>query len=112
MSLTDQIERLTNTLNRIKTTAESIKSTPLPEPDYTALVLRTPLAAIIRDIDTSELGLFTLVPDAKDASKKVARAEFHGATPLRKQAPANRSTGEREIPPEKYAEAALKYLDR
>lgn len=114
MSLSYQIERLSNTLRQIKQQAELIISSPVPKPDYAALVLHTPLTEVIQDIDTSELGLFILVSDPKDASQKVSRTEFHGATPLKKQArsKSNVHESEREVEPEVYAKAALRYIDR
>ncbi|KAG1746080.1 hypothetical protein EDB19DRAFT_2023448 [Suillus lakei] len=83
------------------------------------LSLTTALGDLIRDIDSSELGLFTLVhppshvPTESEARGVISRVEFPGATPLRKP-PSRRQemTKPREYEPEVYAQAALKYLDR
>ena len=95
-------------------------------------VLATPLGDLARDVDPSELGLFTVMPqpgtgasttvasmeitaDEPSASAthktEVTRVEFLGATPLRRPPPGQRAL-EKEKEPEVYAEAALKYLDR
>ena len=81
------------------------------------------LGDLARDIDASELGLFTIVepPAARvyadeqgtvdQSAPELARVEFHGATPLRqptKGIPALRAEKE----PEVYAEVALRYLQQ
>ncbi|KAL5485000.1 hypothetical protein ACEPAI_7642 [Sanghuangporus weigelae] len=123
-TLLDHIDRFTYTAQSIQTAARNT-SEPLPSP-YIRAVLRTPLGDLARDVDTSELGLFTLVPNASapsasgdesgaSAAQKgsIARVEFPGATPLRRPAGASKHP-RREIDkePEVYAQAALKYLDR
>ncbi|EGN99541.1 hypothetical protein SERLA73DRAFT_159804 [Serpula lacrymans var. lacrymans S7.3] len=94
-SLLDQIDHLTSTAKAIRSSASSISPGQGP---FTTAVLSTPLGNLIRDIDASELGLFTLVPppghpisDANTKSNpkantkgKLARVEFPGATPLKR----------------------------
>ncbi|KAH8119461.1 hypothetical protein DFH11DRAFT_1722966 [Phellopilus nigrolimitatus] len=97
---------------------------------YARAVLSTPLGDLARDVDASELGLFTLAAQPAHAAHagadasgahddaaapvaqkaEVVRVEFPGATPLRR--PRTRLEKEKEKEPEVYAEAALKYLDR
>ncbi|KAL5523982.1 hypothetical protein ACEPAG_8155 [Sanghuangporus baumii] len=123
-TLLDHIDRFTYTAQSIQTAARNT-SEPLPSP-YVRAVLRTPLGDLARDVDTSELGLFTLVPNASapsasgddsgaSAAQKgsIARVEFPGATPLRRPAGASKHLRrENDKEPEVYAQAALKYLDR
>ncbi|KIJ67538.1 hypothetical protein HYDPIDRAFT_25978 [Hydnomerulius pinastri MD-312] len=126
-SLSDQIDHLSTTAKAIRTSAAAIvpsedNTAPYAIP-FTRAVLDTALGDLIRDIDASELGLFTLVP-APDADVRkqpenstrrgeISRAEFPGATPLRKQ-PTRRDEifKPKEYEPEVYARAAMKYLDR
>lgn len=120
-SLSDRIDRLTATAKAIRASAAVIVPGNIP---FTRAVLDTALGDLIRDIDASELGLFTLVP-APDADVRkqpdngprrgeISRVEFPGATPLRKQPGARREgmLRPKEYEPEVYAHAALKYLDR
>lgn len=123
-TLLDHIDRFAYTANAIQSIAKGA-SQPLPTP-YVRAVLRTPLGDLARDVDPSELGLFTLVPNAStptatgddsnaSAAQKNAltRVEFPGATPLRRPAgTAKHARRENDKEPEVYAEAALKYLDR
>ncbi|KAG8213795.1 hypothetical protein J3R82DRAFT_10507 [Butyriboletus roseoflavus] len=126
-SLFDRIDHLAATAKAIRTSAAAIvpsEDNPIPSAiPFTRAVLDTALGDLIRDIDASELGLFTLVP-APDADvrkqpdnatrrSEISRVEFPGATPLRKQ-PAKRDDmlKPKEYEPEVYAHAALKYLDR
>ncbi|KAG1870399.1 hypothetical protein C8R48DRAFT_746809 [Suillus tomentosus] len=91
----------------------------IPHGLFTTAILNTALGDLIRDIDSSELGLFTLVhppshvPTESEARGVISRVEFSGATPLKKP-PSRRQemTKPREYEPEVYAQAALKYLDR
>ncbi|KAL4074271.1 hypothetical protein J3A83DRAFT_4358072 [Scleroderma citrinum] len=126
-SLSDHIERLTTTARAIRASAAAI----IPSEDnpsaqtgpFTRAVLDTALGDLIRDIDASELGLFTLVsPPSTDIRKQpengprkgeITRVGFPGATPLRKM-PTRRDEmmKPKEFEPEVYARAALKYLDR
>ncbi|KAF8552533.1 hypothetical protein OG21DRAFT_114974 [Imleria badia] len=120
--LSDRIDHLAATAKAIRASATAVLENPTAVP-FTRAVLDTALGDLIRDIDASELGLFTLVP-APDAEVRkqpdngprrgeISRVAFHGATPLRKQ-PARRDDMLRpkEYEPEVYAHAALKYLDR
>jgi len=116
-ALADHIDRFSSTVKSIRTTA-SILSDPSSDSQgpFTRAVLKTPLGDLIREIDSSELGLFTLVtPTHQDKPKdEIMRVEFLGATPLRRPAAARRDDAMRvkELEPEVYAQAALKYLDR
>lgn len=123
-TLLDHIDRFSYTAQAIQSAAKATYE-PLPSP-YVCAVLRTPLGDLARDVDASEIGLFTLVPNATapstagddagaSATQKgsVARVEFPGATPLRRPAGAlKHARRENDKEPEVYAEAALKYLDR
>lgn len=115
-SLSDQIDHLTSLSKSIKACADEF---PTSDGLFTTAVLNTALGDLIRDIDSSELGLFTLihppshVPTESETRGMISRVEFPGATPLRK--PPSRKqemTKPREYEPEVYAQAALKYLDR
>jgi len=86
-------------------------------------VLSTPLGDLIRDIDPSELGLFTLLPPPPQPAAPhqnvqvpgIARVEVVSATPLRKYPAVQRRdvfAEPKKPPPEVFAEAALKYIDR
>ena len=128
-SLLDQIDRFSYTAQAIKSTSVKVAKN-LASP-YVRAVLETPLGDLARDVDPSELGLFTLsaqtgavsdthasstdmaTDDANSALQRneVTRVEFLGATPLRRP-PAGQRVPEKEKEPETYAEAALKYLDR
>lgn len=130
-TLADQIDRLSRHTKSIYLTASQ---TALPQSrnqgvagPFTRAVLHTPLGDLIRDIDPSELGLFNLVNppnvgrvnqqhrDSGTASlPEITRVEFHGATPLRKQVTSRKEEAHKpkEIEPEVYAQAALKYIDR
>jgi len=126
-SLSDHIEHLTTTARAIRASATAI----IPSEDnpsaqtgpFTRAVLDTALGDLIRDIDTSELGLFTLIPAANADVRKqpengarrgeILRVGFPGATPLRKiPTRRNEILKPKEFEPDVYARAALKYLDR
>lgn len=126
-SLSDHIEHLTTTARAIRASATAI----IPSEDnpsaqigpFTRAVLDTALGDLIRDIDTSELGLFTLIPATNADVRKqpengarrgeISRAGFPGATPLRKiPTRRNEVLKPKEFEPDVYARAALKYLDR
>ncbi|CCM00833.1 uncharacterized protein FIBRA_02875 [Fibroporia radiculosa] len=122
-SLSDHVDRISLLAKSIQ--SNSLAATPISSGPFTHAVLQTPLGDLIRDIDPAELGLFTLVPSARppvDAEVggpqvgEIARAEFHGATPLRRPPPhkVGRPDAQRmgEYEPEVYARAAVKYLDR
>ncbi|KAG6891730.1 hypothetical protein C0992_006150 [Termitomyces sp. T32_za158] len=104
-SLSDQIDRLSRNTRAIRaTTARPSAAVPGP---FTRAVLYTPLGDLIRDVDPSELGLFSL------PALEITRAEFTGATPL-KRAPSRRDDASKakDYEPEVYAHAALKCIDR
>ncbi|KAK0225776.1 hypothetical protein IW262DRAFT_1357830 [Armillaria fumosa] len=108
-SLSDQIDRLSRTSKATAIAAADIAVSPDVAPFSTA-VLDSQLGDLIRDVDPSELGLFSLVvphpeQDARGDIPKLARSGFPGATPLK-------PTTRREVDPEVYAHAALKYIDR
>ncbi|KAI0281004.1 hypothetical protein BGY98DRAFT_960479 [Russula aff. rugulosa BPL654] len=118
-SLTDHIDRLTRTMKSVKDSASAITEHNHSGP-FTRAVLTSPLGDLIRDIDPSELGLFTLVPPPRVATQsgphqEVTRVEVVSATPLRKHPSAQRRDvlfPSKEPEPEVFAEAALKYIDR
>ncbi|KAN0111494.1 hypothetical protein V8E52_008517 [Russula decolorans] len=118
-SLTDHIDRLTRTMKSAKDSASAIAQHNHSGP-FTRAVLTVPLGDLIRDIDPSELGLFTLVPPPRvstqsRAPQEVTRVEVVSATPLRKHPTAQRRDvlfPSKEPEPEVFAEAALKYIDR
>ncbi|KDQ57742.1 hypothetical protein JAAARDRAFT_35427 [Jaapia argillacea MUCL 33604] len=139
-NLSDSIDRLLYTSQSIKSTAASIASTPSSSSSsnsgpFARALLHTHLGDLIRDVDSSEIGLFNLVPPtrqiAQDGDKgadkgvgigqsglvggEITRVEFHGATPLRRGGAAGRGgdpSKVKEVEPEVYASATLKYLDR
>jgi len=122
-SITDHIDRLTTTMKSVKASASTITQHN-PSSPFTKSVLSTPLGDLIRDIDPSELGLFTLVPPLRQqprintqsgAPPEITRVEVVSATPLRKHSSATRRdvlVQRKEPEPEVFAEAALKYIDR
>src|SRR6266404_8784190 len=122
MSITDHIDRLNHTSNLIKHSANAINQSTSSSRPFVRSVLSTPLGDLIRDIDPSELGLFTLLPPPQPAQPhhnphlpEIARVEVISATPLRKHPSAQRRdvfTDPKKPPPEVFAEAALKYIDR
>ncbi|KAI0268790.1 hypothetical protein BC834DRAFT_653438 [Gloeopeniophorella convolvens] len=126
-SLIVQIDRLTQTMKAVKASASALKasSSHSPAGPFTQAVLTTPLGDLIRDIDPSELGLFTLAsPSAptmpRDAAPvgpapEITRIEVTSATPLRKYPSVPRRdmiVQPKEPDPEVFAKAALKYIDR
>lgn len=121
-SLSDRIDHLTTAARAIRTSAAAITSSQGDAIPFTRAVLDTALGDLIRDIDASELGLFTLIPPPDADVRKqpdngtrrgeISRVEFHGATPLRKQPAKRDMLRPKEYEPEVYAHAALKYLDR
>lgn len=117
-SLSDQIDHFTRNTRAIKA-ASSQTAKPETLSAFTQAVLYTHLGDLIRDIDPSELGLFTLVentvnPYDKDARSaadpRITRAQFPGATPLKRRP--MRQDPNPEIEPEIYAHAALKYIEQ
>ena len=123
-SLSSSIDRLSHVAKSISSTTAKIGVSGKTGGPFTAAVLYTHLGDLIRDVDPSELGLFNLVqpadPGANHALDKdngrasrpeITRVEFPGATPLKK--PKKEETQKRkELEPEVYAQAALKYMDR
>jgi hypothetical protein len=134
-TLSDSADRLIHLASVIKTHAAAagtqqtspVASNSVANP-FTRAVLQTPLGDLIRDIDPSELGLFTLVTstqlpapyisqeDAPAGPKaEIARVALPIATPLRRP-PTNFTRGAGQKPgehePEVYAHAAIKFLDR
>jgi hypothetical protein len=118
-SVTDHIDRLTSSLRSVKASASAITQHTHSGP-FTRSVLNVPLGDLIRDIDPSELGLFTLVPPSRVNTqsappKEITRVEVVSATPLRKHPSVQRRNvhvQSKEPEPEVFAEAALKYIDR
>lgn len=118
-SITDHVDRLTRTMKSVKASASAMTQHN-PSGPYTRAVLTTPLGDLIRDIDPSELGLFTLLPPSRVSTQpgppqEIARVEVVSATPLRKHPSAQRRdvlVQPKEPEPEVFAEAALKYIDR
>lgn len=111
-SLSDYIDRLSRAAKSINTSTSATLQTSASGL-FTTAVLHTPLEDLIRDVDVSELGLFTL--QARQGEKKdeeIGRVMFGGATPLKKGKVVEGKRKEPEIEPEVYAQAALKYLDR
>lgn len=119
LSLPDYIELVSSISKSIRTNVS--------EPDdyapgfYTNAVLRTPLADLIREVDPSEVGLFTLVPPSSygastaeegepGSATHVTRVDLPSATPLRPRT--GREIKPQDHEPEVYANAALKFLDR
>ena len=100
------IDRISRNAKHIKEAAEANSSVG----PFTRALLTTDLGDLIRDIHPSELGLFTL---QNEKEPQVARVQFHGATPLRKQS-IRRDDGckSKEYHPEIYAQAALSYIER
>ncbi|KAJ7209532.1 hypothetical protein GGX14DRAFT_451835 [Mycena pura] len=81
-------------LDRLVANTQAIRAaaaSSLPASPFTRAILHTPLGDLIRDIEPAELGLFT---------PQLARTEFHGPAPRKKQ------------DPEVYAQAALSYIER
>src|SRR5882762_1856233 len=116
-ALADHIDRFSSTVKSIRTTVSALSDpSSNSRGPFTHAVIKTPLGDQIREIDPSELGLFTLVtPSHQDKVKdEITRVEFPGATPLRRPAASRRDDAMRikELEPEVYAQAALKYLDR
>ncbi|KAK7057299.1 hypothetical protein R3P38DRAFT_3341669 [Favolaschia claudopus] len=81
------LDRLVANTHAIRAAASS----SLPPSPFTNAVLNTHLGDLIREIEPAELGLFT---------PQLARVEFHGPAPRKKQ------------DPEVYAQAAYTYIDR
>ncbi|KAF8210097.1 hypothetical protein K438DRAFT_1665096 [Mycena galopus ATCC 62051] len=81
-------------LDRLAKNTQAIRDAAacsLPPSPFTRAVLNTSLGDLVREIEPAELGLFT---------PQLARVEFHGPAPRKKQ------------DPEVYAQAAYTYIDR
>src|SRR5579863_5733730 len=96
--ITDHIDRLNTTMKSVKASASAITQHNHPRL-FTRSVLTTPLGDLIRDIDPSEVDLFTLVPPPPPQSRvntqssappEITRVEVVSATPLRKHPSAQR----------------------
>lgn len=122
-SITDHIDRLTRSVKAVKASAGVITQHNCSRP-FTQSILTTPLGDLIRDVDPSELGLFTLVPPPPQQPRasiqngpppEITRVEVVSATPLRRHPSAQQRdvlVQSKEPEPEVFAEAALKYIDR
>ena len=113
--LSDQIDSLNRRTRSIKAVASQIAptapSTRSLNP-FTQAVLYAEIGDLIRDVEATELGLFTLIKSAGTSDpneRQLRRVDFVGATPLKK-VPARREERAVEVPPEVYTEAALKFL--
>lgn len=100
-SLSDQIDRLTQSTRVIKATVASTEKNSTGV--FTRAVLDTHLGDLIREVDPTELGLFSLVNNHYGQEHQLHRVHFSGATPLRYQ-------GKHDVEPEIYAHAALKCI--
>ncbi|KAJ4000004.1 hypothetical protein F5050DRAFT_1892300 [Lentinula boryana] len=120
-TLSDHIDRLAHsTRGIISLTASTSGSSRAGI--FTRAILTAELGDLIRDIDSSELGLFTITTPSNavahdkemrnQSGVEITRAEFHGATPLRRPTGRRDESKHKELPPEVYAEAALKYMER
>lgn len=115
--LSDQIDRLTQRTRSIKAVAQQTAHTDAPariSRPFTYAVLNAEIGQLIRDVDSTELGLFTLKRTSSDPETHeghLKRVDFVGATPLRRTA-ARRDERVPEIPPEVHARSALKLLHR
>ena len=101
-SLSDQIDRLTQSTRAIKATVASTGNNSTGV--FTRAVLDTHLGDLIREVDPVELGLFSLVNSHHyEQEHQLHRIQFSGATPIRNQ-------NKQDIDPEIYAHAALKCI--
>lgn len=115
-SLADHIDILNRNTKNITNLAYKSSLNSSSTGPFTGAILQSHLGDLIRDIDPSELGLFSLVQPQRASIQEnppeIERVNFHGATPLRKHNPRHDDTSRREMDPEIYAEAAMKYMDR
>ncbi|KAJ3889295.1 hypothetical protein GG344DRAFT_78944 [Lentinula edodes] len=119
-ALSDHIDRLANSTRSIKSISASCGSSATGL--FTRAILSAELGDLIRDVDSSELGLFTITTPSNvvahdketrnQSGVEITRVEFHGATPLRRPTGRRDEVKSKEIPPDVYAEAALKYMER
>ncbi|KAJ4468211.1 hypothetical protein J3R30DRAFT_1684714 [Lentinula aciculospora] len=119
-ALSDHIDRLTHNTRSIKSTTASCGSSGTGR--FSRAILTAELGDLIRDVDSSELGLLTITNPSNavahdketrnQSGVEITRAEFLGATPLRRTTGRRDESKPRELLPEVYGEAALKYMDR
>ncbi|KAJ3564323.1 hypothetical protein NP233_g8369 [Leucocoprinus birnbaumii] len=117
-SLSDHIDHLTKNTKNISAAAHRAHISSTRPALFTNAILTAHLGDLIRDVDPSELGLFSLVhPERAAVQEKPAeieRVNFHGATPLRRPHPRHDDASRvaKDVDPELYAQAAMKYMDR
>jgi hypothetical protein len=131
-SLSDQIDRLSRNAKSIRSIVTKIgflangnRTEAGVAGPFTQAVLYKSLGDLIREVDPSELGLFNLVGSSRSGinrsnerdtravgNSEITRVEFPGATPLRQLPRRDDTQKPKELEPEVYAQAALKYLDR
>ncbi|KAJ3713331.1 hypothetical protein C8R42DRAFT_633923 [Lentinula raphanica] len=119
-ALSDHIDRLAHSTRSINAVTAATGNSGIGL--FTRTILTAELGDLIRDVDSSELGLFTITTPSNavahdkemriQSGVEITRAEFPGATPLRKPTGRREEMKSREVPPEVYAEAALKYMER
>lgn len=116
--LSDQIDRLNQRTRAINAVAAQTAHTDLPtriSRPFTHAVLNAEIGQLIRDVDSTEFGLFTLAKrassDPSTHEGHLKRVDFVGATPLKKNA-SRRDDKPPEIAPEIHAQSALKLLHR
>ncbi|KAL0580338.1 hypothetical protein V5O48_001675 [Marasmius crinis-equi] len=110
-ALDDCISRLNASTKSIASITSAI--TQVSPGPFTRALLFTELGDLIRDIDPSELGLFSVSNSSPEdvrapSTPEISRVDFHGATPLRK--PTLRKEEQhksKEVLPEVFARAAL-----
>lgn len=113
-SLADHIDILGRNTKNITTLVDNASRNPLSTGPFANAILQCHLGDLIRDVDPSELGLFSLVQPQRNSmqEKEVERINFHGATPLRRPHSRHDDMSRRDAGPEIYAKAAMKYMDR
>lgn len=115
--ISDQIDRLSQRTRSLKAINSQIASIDGKTRPFTHAVLYAELGDLIRDIDSTELGLFNFANpptsgyEHDNHESLIQRVEFVGATPLRKNPP-RRDEKVQDYEPEIYAQAALKCLHR
>jgi hypothetical protein len=125
MSLTEHIDRVARNARSIADVASATAYSAPGACPFTRAMLKTDLGDLIRDIDSAELGLFNLLPPSKPATAitttaesseasgpRITRAEFVGATPLRRHSAQKPEARSKESEPEAYAHAALQCIVR
>lgn len=112
-TLVDTIDRLAGATSSIRRNLRD--ATPYTSGPYSTALFNPDIQSVIRDIDESEIGLFSLdtqplVVETAVPEVTVSRAKTVEATPLRKRRVRTREV--EEYDPEVYAEAALRYLHK